>query len=160
MVFTGKRYFAVHVFISTVALVTIIASCNKPKDAASPEHVPVLSTSAELDSVSSKAAGLTLVLDFYANWCGPCRILAPTIDELAKEYKGKSLFYRVNIDNSQELALSFGARAIPYIVFMKDRKAVYALTGLNPADTYRKVLDMCANTGSADDCLKKLNEKM
>ncbi len=101
-----------------------------------------------------------MVLDLYADWCGPCRILAPTLHELAAEFKGKADFYRINVDKSPDLARSFGVRGIPYVIFMMEKKPVYALTGLNPKENYQKVLTICGGAASADECVNLLNEKM
>ena len=58
------------------------------------------------------------IIDFYADWCGPCRMIAPTIEELAKKYNGKLYIYKVNVDNSPELAEKFKISAIPTIMFI------------------------------------------
>lgn len=58
------------------------------------------------------------IIDFYADWCGPCRIIAPTVAQIAEEYKGKVNVYKVNVDNEQELASVFGISGIPAILFI------------------------------------------
>ncbi|HEX2935629.1 MAG TPA: thioredoxin [Bacteroidales bacterium] len=58
------------------------------------------------------------IIDFYADWCGPCRIVAPTVAQIAEEYKGKVNVYKVNVDNEQELASVFGISGIPAILFI------------------------------------------
>lgn len=58
------------------------------------------------------------IIDFYADWCGPCRIVAPTVAQVAEEYKGKVNVYKVNVDNEQELASVFGISGIPAILFI------------------------------------------
>jgi len=72
--------------------------------------------------------GISMV-DFWAPWCGPCRMLAPVIDELAEEFDGKANICKVNTDEEQDLAVKFGVRSIPTIVFMKDGEVVDQMVG-------------------------------
>ncbi|MDR1976140.1 MAG: thioredoxin [Campylobacteraceae bacterium] len=77
---------------------------------------------ADFDSVV-KSEGVALV-DFWAPWCGPCRMLAPVIEELAGEFEGKAKICKVNTDEEQDLAANYGIRSIPTILFFKDGQLV------------------------------------
>ena len=69
-------------------------------------------------------SGQVVVVDFWAQWCGPCRAIAPIIEELADEYAGSALVGKVDVDANQELAMKYGIRSIPTIVILKDGKEV------------------------------------
>ena len=72
--------------------------------------------------------GVALV-DFWAPWCGPCRMISPVIEELAEEFDGKAKICKVNTDEQQDLSMKFGVRSIPTIVFMKDGEVVDTMVG-------------------------------
>lgn len=82
-------------------------------------------TSANFDEAKS---GVALV-DFWAPWCGPCRMLAPVIDELANDFDGKAKICKVNTDEQGDLAAQYGVRSIPTLIFLKDGEVVDTLVG-------------------------------
>ncbi len=77
---------------------------------------------------STISEGVTLV-DFWAPWCGPCRMIAPIIEELAEDFDGKATIAKVNTDEEQDIAIKFGIRSIPTILFFKDGKVVDQMIG-------------------------------
>ena len=80
------------------------------------------------DFEATLAEGVSLV-DFWAPWCGPCRMIAPVIDELASEFDGKANICKVNTDEQQDLAVKYGVRSVPTILFMKDGEIVDQVIG-------------------------------
>lgn len=86
------------------------------------------------------ASGVAVV-DFWAPWCGPCRMVAPIIEELAQEYDGKAKVCKVNTDEEQDLAVKFGIRSIPTILFLKDGKVVDQMVGAAAKQTFKQKID-------------------
>ena len=78
---------------------------------------------------SYKNGELPLVIDFWATWCGPCRMVAPIIEELANEYEGKVTIGKCDVEDADDIAAEFGIRNIPTIVFMKDGKILDKIVG-------------------------------
>ena len=81
------------------------------------------------------------LIDFYAGWCGPCKMLAPIIESLATEYAGKVKVGKVNVDDEGLLAAEYGIVSIPTVIVFKNGKPVEKIVGANPQDTYEDVLD-------------------
>lgn len=82
-----------------------------------------------------------ILLDFYADWCGPCQSLLPTVERLAAEYDGKVEVRKVNVDQNRELATQFQVRSIPALFFMKDQVVVDRVNGLVQENELRVKLD-------------------
>lgn len=80
-------------------------------------------TDTNFESTALENEGLT-VIDFWAEWCGPCRMISPLIEELSVEYEGKALIGKVNVDQNQEISMKYGVRSIPTILFLKNGEIV------------------------------------
>ena len=78
------------------------------------------------------------VIDFYADWCGPCKMVAPILEELSKEYEGKIDIYKVDTEAEQELAGLFGVRSIPSILFIPMSDKPQMAAGALPKDTFKQ----------------------
>ena len=87
-------------------------------------------------------SGKPMVLDFWAEWCGPCRMVAPIIDELATEYEGRVTIGKMDVDNNNDVVAQFGIRNIPTVLFFKDgKKAPFRLSGAVKAEDKRKKIE-------------------
>ena len=95
-------------------------------------------TSANLDATINE--GVSLV-DFWAPWCGPCRMIAPVIEELAESYEGKANICKVNTDEEQEIAGKFGIRSIPTIIFFKNGEVVDQMVGAASKQAFEEKLN-------------------
>jgi thioredoxin 1 len=82
-----------------------------------------------------------VVLDFWAVWCGPCRMIAPIIEEMAKEYEGRAVIGKVDVDNNNEIAVRFGIRNIPTVLFIKNGQVVDKVVGAVPKINLTSKLD-------------------
>jgi len=87
------------------------------------------------------AGELPCLIDFYADWCGPCKMVAPILEELAEEYKGKINIYKIDTEEEQELAGVFGIRSIPSLLFCPKEGQPQMAMGALPKDTFRKAID-------------------
>lgn len=80
------------------------------------------------------------IIDFYATWCGPCKILAPVLDELAAEYEGQIDIYKVNVEEEEELSALFGIRSVPSILFVPMEGQPQMAQGAMPKPTLKEAI--------------------
>ena len=84
---------------------------------------------------------LPVMVDFWAPWCGPCKMLTPTIEALAEDYEGKIKVVKVNVDDNQELAAKYGIRGIPTVMVFKDGEVHSTMVGLQPREQLAEAID-------------------
>ncbi len=86
------------------------------------------------------AAPIAMV-DFWATWCGPCKMLAPVIEQLGDKYDGKAVVGKVDIDENQALAAKYGVMSIPTVIFFQNGEEIGRKVGVQPASAYTQILD-------------------
>lgn len=105
------------------------------------EHIMALQfTDANFQSEVISSDKLS-VIDFWAEWCGPCRAIGPVIEELSKEYDGKVKVGKVNVDENPQISMNFGITSIPAILFVKGGKVVDKLVGAQPKANFVKKIE-------------------
>ena len=97
-------------------------------------------TDATFDEVVLKS-DKPVVVDFWAAWCGPCRMVGPIIDEVSTEYDGKAVVGKVDVDSNQEFAAKYGVRNIPTVLVFKDGEIVNRQEGVSPIKVYTDAID-------------------
>jgi thioredoxin 1 len=101
---------------------------------------PVEIQEAKFDEMVLKSK-IPALVDFWAPWCGPCRMVAPVVDELAGEYDGKVAFYKLNVDDNPKIASQYGVMSIPTLIVFKDGQPASTIVGFRPKPELKKNLD-------------------
>ena len=99
----------------------------------------------EINDASFKAevtdSPLPVLVDFWAPWCGPCKMIAPVLEELAQEYDGKAKIVKINIDDNQNTPAQFGVRSIPTLILFKNGNEVEKIIGAQSKDKLKAMID-------------------
>ena len=103
-----------------------------------------ITSAGQLDKITAKAKDRLLMIDLYDESCMSCYMLFPTLEEIAREQKGKVSVYGINVNQNPEIAKTFGVTRRPYVVFLKNGKEVHAIAGVQPKDTFVTVIGMYA----------------
>ncbi len=118
-----------------------------------PQYVVItIQTEAEFKALIDTSGDRLLIFDLYADWCKPCKILSPVLEELAKENRHKASFFKVNIDKHKRIGSMFRVAGIPFVVFVKNKQGVHSLTGVMPKERYQQAINkFSADTGDSPD---------
>jgi thioredoxin len=108
------------------------------QEASTQKVIPV--NESDFDSTVLRSE-VPVFVDFYADWCGPCRMIAPTIEALSEEYEGKVKFVKINVDNNQQLAMKYDIMSIPTSILFENGTVKDSLIGAYPASAYKQRID-------------------
>ena len=102
-----------------------------------------MTTSVNNETFASEVLEQTklVLVDFWAEWCGPCRMVGPIIDELSKDFEGKAVVGKIDVDSNQEFAAKYGVRNIPTVLLFKDGELVSRQVGVAPKKTYEDAIN-------------------
>lgn len=124
------------------------------------DFVESISSMDSLNSIVENNPGKLLVFDLYADWCAPCKILSPLYSDIAKDHAKKARFFRIDVQRNQDIASAFRVRGIPFVVFVKDKEIVHAVSGLNPREQYERIITSCGNGIPSAECKKNLEQSL
>lgn len=131
----------------------LYAASNKTEKNVSESIVQVISNVEKFDKILASSGGNLLLFDLYADWCMPCRMLSPILETIAKEHKKLVTVYKINVDKNPDIARAFGVSGIPYVVFVKNKKGVHAMTGVMPKNAYVRAIKQFSETEKEDENL-------
>ena len=115
---------------------------------------PIHLTDEEFESTVLESE-LPVVVDFWAPWCGPCKMVGPILDKLAVEYEGKVLITKVNTDEQQQYAMEYGVQGIPTMIFVNEGKLIHRQVGALPEpmlrDLFEQFVNLAANKETSEN---------
>lgn len=103
------------------------------------ENIKIINSTKEFDDLIKKDR--YVLVDFWAAWCAPCRMIAPVVEKIAGNYSGKITVAKVNVDEQEELAIRYGIQSIPTVIFFKQGKVASKEIGVKPMSSFTKMID-------------------
>ena len=127
------------IFLCMIALVALVACNNKSENKSQGQNQnsteAVTTDDGNWAQQSTIQSSKPMVVDFFATWCGPCKQLAPVLDEVEKNHQGEVIFQRIDVDQEMDLAQEFGIRSVPTLMFITPKGEYQTLVGLQDAET-------------------------
>jgi thioredoxin len=150
----NTRWVRFFIPVVTVFFFWVMVSCgsntgNQPQDSAKDSVIGSIKSLEQFNNIMETSKDRLLVLDFYADWCPPCKELFPVLEKIGKEHRDIVAIYKINIDRHSELASSFRVTGIPHVAFVKNKENVLSLTGLYPKNMYLKVIQQYSENGTS-----------
>lgn len=107
-------------------------------------NVKHIESEAEFEKIMERSDTTLLVFDLYADWCKPCKILSPILEDISVETAGKAEIYKINVDKLPNISRAFGVKSIPLVVYIKNKKGVTGLVGVQPKKAYIEAINKFA----------------
>ncbi|MDM8541830.1 thioredoxin [Desulfococcaceae bacterium HSG9] len=127
--------------ILAVLLAWMLCACQNSDSSPSHSSIKKISGAKQLETIIQSSDNRLIMIDFYADWCGPCHQLAPRLEKIALENSDRVTIYKLDIDKHKEIAAQYGVRSIPFVAFFKRQKIVRQMTGLYPKNEYLKIIN-------------------
>lgn len=134
-------------FVTIAFVISAYSGFGQEEDQIKPEHLTVETFKEKVFDYEKNAdkwvyeGDKPCVIDFYADWCKPCKLIAPIMEELANEYKGEVIIYKVNTEQQRELSRVFGIRSIPSVLFVPMEGQPQMSTGALPKESFKQAID-------------------
>ncbi len=150
----NTRWVRFFIRVVTVFSFLVMVSCgndtgNQSQASAKDSVIGSINSLEQFNKIMETSKERLLVLDFYADWCPPCKELLPVLEKIGKENRDIVTIYKINIDRHSELANSFRVTGIPHVAFVKNKENVLSLTGLYPKNMYLKVIRQYSENGKS-----------
>jgi thioredoxin 1 len=136
----GHRFYPIILGCLLFAVIVACEEHSSPNIQAPKTQIPLIKNKEQFRKITESAGGRLLMVEFYADWCPPCKELALILEEIAKESRGKVDIYKINTDKSPGLASAFRVTGIPHVEFIKNQESVFSLSGLYPKKMYLKAI--------------------
>ncbi len=136
--FRASLIIKISLFLVIVSAAILLSCIDAKTDSKKRGNIKSIKNINELKDTVKSAGNKLVVLDLYADWCQPCKLLTPMLAELSEEFKDKAYFYKINIDKNPDIAQIFNVTGIPLVILIKNRTASHALQGLASKSEYRR----------------------
>jgi len=128
-------------FILIALLAWILCACQNSDSSPSHSSIKAISGAEHLKTIIQSSDNGLIMIDFYADWCGPCRQLSPRLEKIAQKNGNKVTIYKLDIEKHKKIAAQYGVRSIPFVAFFRQQKVVHQMTGLYPQNEYLKIIN-------------------
>ena len=122
-------------------LTWMLCACQNSDSPPSHSSIKKITGIEQLKTIIQSSDNGLVMIDFYADWCGPCRQLSPRLEKIAMENGDKVTIYKLDIEKHKKIAAQYGVRSIPFVAFFKQQKVVHQMKGLYPANAYLEVIN-------------------